>query len=371
MSVDSLITLLDRPEILVPSLLLSVLALIWVARRVRRITKSDRPDRALSRLAMLIGLGWSSEAVWELTGRIPEFPTELRVLVFFVLEVILVLSMIRAERHIRDHGWPGRSGTTAWVVACSMSVVAGAVSHSLAEALLRMAIPVLLTKQWWDGLFTGDVKRPDWITSWRWTPRRMLLWLGAIEPGKNDADTVNRERLIQQMTRLEFQRRHGSKRRRDRRRDRLARMSLSADDAMIAEVQARVERALWFEAKQAGIAATASPAGVPVRLAASRKDRRVLHRRSLRTLRLTHPKPRVTADQPPVADPRATQDIHHAARLIKSADAGLSQSQIARLVGTSPATVGRALRSTKQGSSETPEGKVNGHRPQLEEEIGR
>lgn len=359
MSVDTVLNLLDRPSVLIPGLVLSVLMLIWVARRVRKVVKSERPDEPLSNLAMLIGLGWSSEAVWELTGRIPDFPMQLRLLVFFVFEVLLVLAMIRARRNMREHHHPGRSGRTAWIVACVMAAVAGAASHSVPEALLRIAIPLLVTNQWWDGLIGEGAKRREDATSWRWTPRRLLLWLGAIEPGERDVESVNRERLIQQMTRLEFARRHGSPGRGERRAARLARMSLSADDDMIAQVRARVERATWFEAKQDGTPPATSPAGVPAVLAASRKGRRVLHRRSLRTLRLTHPKPRVTTDQPAVADPRTTQEKHDAARFIKSASPGLSQGQIARLLATSPATVGRALRSAGKP--------VNGSVPELEE----
>jgi hypothetical protein len=354
MTVD-LTALLERRDVLLGGLALSVLLLIWVARRVRKIARSERPDGPLSNLVMLVGLGWSSEAVWELTGR-AGFPTSLRLLMFFVLESLLVLAMIRSRRAMREHGHPGRSGRTAWIVASAMALVAAAVADSFAEAVLRGLIPLLVTLAWWDGLLGEGVKRREDVSSWRWTPRRLLLALGAIEPGDRDVETVHRERLVQQMTKLEFRRRHGSKRYTQRRAARLARLSLSADDLVIAEVRERVERATWFEAKQDDAPPAASPAGIPARLAASRKARRVLHRRSLRTLRLTHPKPRFTAAQPVSADDRTMQEKHEAARFIKSAAPGLSQGQIARLLATSPATVGRALRSANS---------INGSKPEL------
>lgn len=354
--------LIARPEILVGGLLASVLALA-LARRVRRIARSDRPDRALSRLAMLIGLGWSSEAIWELTGRIPGFPTELRFLVFFVLEVLLILSMIRAERHVRDHDWPGRSGTTAWVVACSMSVVAGAVSHSLAEALLRMAIPVLLTKQWWDGLFTGDVKRPEWVTSWRWTPRRLLLAVGAIEPGERDVQTVHRERLTQQMTRLEFRRRHGSTRSAERSAAKLARLSLSADDEVIAEVRRKVDRASWFKPTQADGPSARPVPGKSLGAAASERGRKVRHHSLIRRVRVTHPRPVIIAAQEPEPDPRSTQEIDDAICVMKTGDTALSHRKIAHLLRTSDAKVSRVLRR-KQNPSQP--AVVNGRQPDME-----
>lgn len=361
---DTIRQLAERPEVLVGGLLASVLILVWVARRVRRIAKSDRPDRALSRLAMLIGLGWSSEAIWELTGRIPGFPTELRFLVFFVLEVLLVLSMIRAERHVREHGWPGRSGNTAWVVAVAMSVVAGAVSHSVAEALLRMAIPVLLTKQWWDGLFTGDVRRPEWVTSWRWTPRRLLLALGAIEPGDSDVETVHRQRLTQQMTRLEFRRRHGSTRSATRAAAKLARLSLTADDDIVADVRSRVDRASWFEPTQAETGQGPAAGAIPAAAAASQRLRKVRHHSLVRKVHVTHPRPVIIAAQEPEPDPRSTQEIDDAICVMKTGDTALSHRKIAYLLRTSDAKVSRVLRRRQIPA---PPPVVNGRQP----EIGR
>lgn len=346
--------MLQRPEVLLGGLAVTVLVLVWIARRVRKVARSDRPDDALANLAMLVGLGWSSEAVWELTGR-AGFPTSLRLLMFFVLESLLLLAMIRAKRAMREYGHPGRSGRTAWIVASAMALVAAAVADSFAEAVLRLLIPLLVTLAWWDGLLGEGPKRRQDASSWRWTPRRLMLWLGAIEPGERDVETVHRERLIQQMTKLEFKRRHGADRFTERRAAKLARLSLTADDSVIDEVRERVGRALWFDPQHEDRPADASPAGVPAREAASRKARRVLHRRSLRTLRVTQPKPRFTAAQPVDADSRTTQEKHEAARFIKSAAPGLSQGQIARLVATSPATVGRALRSAK----------TNGNVPEL------
>ncbi|MBG0567922.1 hypothetical protein [Actinoplanes aureus] len=254
---DPLTPLAERREVLIAGLLLTVLALLWLARKVRKIATSDRPDDSLSNLVMLIGLGWSSEVVWEITRYRLHFPLGLTLLLFFIFESLLTLTMIRAKRHLREFGWPGRFGTTAWTIAACMALVAMVASHSLAEAVLRMAIPLLVVKQWWDGLIGGAAKRPADATAWRWTPRRLLLALGAIEPGERDVHAVHRERLTQQMTTLYHRLNHGSDRLKSRRTARLARLSLTADDAIIAEVKRRGDRATWFQA--------ADPHPVPTR----------------------------------------------------------------------------------------------------------
>ncbi|MEV6297873.1 hypothetical protein AB0M02_00535 [Actinoplanes sp. NPDC051861] len=346
--------LFERREVLL-GLLAAVLLLAWACRRIAR---SERPDGPLSRIAMLIGLGWSSEAIWELTGRIPGFPAGPRLLLFAVFEILLVVSMIRADRHVREHGWPGRAGNTAWTIAVSMGLVAAAVSHSLAEALLRLAIPLLLTKQWWDGLVGDQVHRPAWVTSWRWTPRRLLLRIGAIEPGERDVETVHRERLTQQMVRLEFRRRHGTDRQRERAAGRLARLSLSADDEIIGTVRAQVDRAMWFEE-------ASEPTPVPrvsAWLAAREKAVKVRERRPRRRVCAAHPIIRERPVQVPREDTRSAQQKELAVRAVKIVYPKLPQREIARVTDVPPSTVRGLLRALQPGQPTVP---VNGRHPEL------
>lgn len=358
MTVPTLPQLLDRTDVVVAGLALTALVLIWLARRVRRIARSERPDDALANLAMLIGLGWSSEVIWEITQNQLHFPIGLTLLLFFVLESLLLLAMMRAKRHVREFGWPGRFGTTAWIVAGSMSTVAVFASHSLAEAALRAAIPLLVTKQWWDGLVGGTAKRPETASSWRWTPRRLLLALGAIEPGERDVETVNRERVTQQMTRLEFRRRHGSPRQQERAARKLARMSLTADDDMISVVRQRVDRATWFEPTQHGAVAATSQQSITVGAAASARARRVRHGKALRKVHVAHPRPVVVAAQKPREEERETQEIDNVVRVIREAHPKLPLRQLARLAVTSEPTVRRALRRTQNPAPPPTNGRV-------------
>jgi hypothetical protein len=82
----------------------------------------------------------------------------------------------------------------------------------------------------------------------------------------------------------------------------------------------------------------------PQAAAATEKQRRVRHHRLVRTLRVTHPQPRVTAAQEPRQDPRATHEVDLVVCAIRDANPKLPQRQIARLAGVSDATVRRALR---------------------------
>jgi hypothetical protein len=340
----------------------ALLVAVWAIRKLRR---HDRPDRPLSRVAMLIGLGWSSEAVWELTGRIDGMPTGVRVLVFCVLEVMLVISMMRAERHVREHGWPGRAGNTAWTIAAVMAAVGAGVSSSLAEAAIRAAIPLLLTRQWWDGVKPEGAQRPEWVTSWRWTPRRLLLWLGAIEPGDRDVDTVHRERLTQQMVRLEFARRHAAERSSARAARRLARLSLSADDEMVTEVRTRVDRADWFNrAPEPEEPRTEEPArrlpqpSVPQARAAQHKTGRVRRMGIRRRVCAAHPVVRERTVQVAREDHRTAQEKALVVRAVKAAEPRMSQRRLARIVDLPESTLREIL---PRIAGPKPAQKTNGH----------
>lgn len=239
--------LLQLPWQLVVSAAVAVLlVVILLVRTARRIAQRTHKDELFSQITMIVALGWSADAMWIIARDKAHLPLGVTILLFTVFEASLLLSMSRAKKHLAEYGWPGRPGVTAWGIAGLMSVAAIVASTSIPEAIVRMFIPFMVTKLWWDGLVSGAPRRSSSTVSWRWTPRRLLLAVGAIEPGERDVETVHRERLTQTMTRLEYLRRHGSKKLVTRRGARLARLSLTADDAIIFEVRQRVSRATWF-----------------------------------------------------------------------------------------------------------------------------
>lgn len=346
-------TLTHNTTALIAALTLSAAVLLVITRKIRTIAKSDRPDEPLANLAMLIGLGWSSEAVWELTGRVG-FPISLRLLMFFVLETLLILAMIRAKRAMQELGHPGRSGRTAWIVASAMAAVAAGVSKSIAEGVLRLLIPLLVTNAWWDGLVGEDYQKPDTGKSTRrWTLRRFLLWIGAIEPGERDVETVHRDRLTQQMTTLYYLKLHGAERLRQRRTAKLAKLTLTADDAIVAEVMRRVRRTGWANSEPlpytpgdgAGHGDAPADAG-PERISAEGvthlKTRRFLPERPASAGRVTVP-PNRRVKAAASGDAGDADPATRAAHLVLTQK--ISHRRAAEVVGgTSAATVRRRLK---------------------------
>lgn len=225
----------------------AALVVLLVAGVVVRRARRGRPDRWMDTAALLLTLGWSAEGMWEVTTDTLHLPLGAVVIGLLVFEAQLGSAMMRANRHQDEHGHPGQHGRWAWCVAAAMATVASLAGNSPAEVALRIAIPLLAVGQWWMGLTADGTTAELGATSWRWTPRRLLLAVGAIEPGERDAETVDRDRLIRQMTRVEYRRRHAGKRTAHRYGRQLARLSLKADDDVIAEVRRRVDRATWWQ----------------------------------------------------------------------------------------------------------------------------
>jgi hypothetical protein len=243
--------LVGHQLLLVAALAVSAVALWGISRQVRKFARGSKKSKALTNIAMVMGFGWSSEAVWQVTGRL-HMGYELRIPLFAILELLLTIAMIRTEESLEKDGTPGRSGKTVWVISAGMSLIAAAASASLAEVLLRLIIPFFVTNTWWEGVASRVTKKTadgmDGPSTRRWTLRRFLLWIGAIEPGKNDIKTVHRERLTHQMTRLYYLKLHGWKKLSRRRDARLAKLTLVADDEILVEVMRRVRRTGWTKA---------------------------------------------------------------------------------------------------------------------------
>lgn len=339
---NKLTELTDGREVLLAGAAVAALILLVFARR---IAKANRPDDALSRVALVLGLGWSSEAAWELMAG---FPTSVRVAIFAVGEVILIVSMIRVARSVRETGRAGRAGQAVWIVASGMALVGLLAADNFGQGVLRSLVPLGLTLMWWQGVVPEGAKRADGPSSWRWTPRRLLLAIGALEPGERDVETVHRERMIQQMTRLEFRRRGASEDRRERLGAKLARLSLMADDEMIAEVRRRVARASWFTVVPLEHR-DASPAAGPV--AATSQHLMVPTRRI-----------RDAATRPVTSGDAISKEARRGVQLHRE---GLSLRIAADMAGTSEASIRRALKKLGDAGDATHATQMNGHQHQL------
>lgn len=242
MSVDSILVWANdyRASLILAGLVATIAVAIWATRRAIR---SGRPDTWLSRVALLAGFGWSAEGMWEVATQTLHLSTGFAIGVFTFFEIQLLTSMLRAERAQKLFNHPGRHGTSAWMTALVAGGIAATAGDSTAEMLLRLAVPLMVTNQWWVGM-TGDgvTRRVDAIT-WTLTPRRLLVALRLARPGEQELATVDQRRQELAIARVSH-RLHTSQstKKRARFQRRLHKLAMHADDATLDAARQHLER---------------------------------------------------------------------------------------------------------------------------------
>lgn len=249
------------PVLLATLVLVALVLVVLLVRAVRR----GRADRWVSNVAGVAVLALSAEGMWAVAREKLHLPALLAACVFFVAEAAMLSSAMQANRHQARHiglrmqaeaatgperdrllgearRWnPAKHARAVWIIAAGAGVIVSLNSHSLVEVPLRLALPLLAAYLWWNSLTDGGVTRDADPSSWRWTPRRLLLWIGAIEAGERDAVEINRERRIGAMTTVARRLHRGGPLHRVHE-SRLERLALAADAGMVREVRERVDR---------------------------------------------------------------------------------------------------------------------------------
>lgn len=220
--------------------LIAVLLLAaWLFRRKHR----DKLATRITAAATLLGLGWSAQGMWDTAVNHYHLETVVAWVLFVVFEAMLAARMLKAHQYRKDQARRGRHVASVWIIACVMALVVS-LGEGLQQAPARLAIPLLVAYGWYVDLTADDDPATKPKTSLRWTPRRFALWAGIIEPGAQDAQTINRKRLRDRITRLAFRMDVGATWLNDvfNRDHRLKRLLTLADDADVADVRARLAR---------------------------------------------------------------------------------------------------------------------------------
>jgi hypothetical protein len=245
MTTDSLLTdVLDRlARVDWPAVLLVAVPAALALVVVFALT-SEKKDRRVALIATTIGLTWMAQGMWQAATTVYHVPALFAGVLFLLFETFMLSAMLRANRFRTDHERRARPVHFVW----SLAVIGGtvvALAEGWHQAPLRFVVPLLVAWNWHLDLTGDDDPESQQPTSWRWTPRRLLLAIGALEPGARDAVTIDRERLTARMTMLSFRRARGDSRVSDllRRDVRLAKLALSADDAIVADMHTRLARA--------------------------------------------------------------------------------------------------------------------------------
>ncbi|GIH70371.1 hypothetical protein [Sphaerimonospora thailandensis] len=168
------------------------------ASRTARRAASGRPSEdLLTVVAASIATGVSAQGMWRFSGDVLGFDGPLQVGLFAFLEVAMVTSAVRARRNMRENYSAGIDGLAVWAMTCLSAVLSAMDAASFAEAVFRLAAPLVAAWLWERGMAIERRK----ITGrkrihWRLTPERILVRLGLAETADRTAEQVDTQRRL-------------------------------------------------------------------------------------------------------------------------------------------------------------------------------
>jgi UDP-N-acetylmuramyl pentapeptide phosphotransferase/UDP-N-acetylglucosamine-1-phosphate transferase len=177
------------------ALLLLATILIVAIRWLRRTTRPG--EDILTIVAACIATGVSAQGMWRFSGDVLGFDGPLRLLLFAFIEVAVITSAVRARRNMRENYSAGIDGIAVWALTSLSAVLSSMDARSVAEALFRLAAPLVAAWLWERGMaierrrITGKSR-----INWRITPERILVRLGLAEAGERTASEVDAQRRL-------------------------------------------------------------------------------------------------------------------------------------------------------------------------------
>ncbi|WP_307827328.1 hypothetical protein [Planomonospora sp. ID82291] len=175
-----------------------VRAVSRVATRLFQRYVAPRPvEDVLTIVAASIATGVSAQGMWRFSGDVLGFDGPLRLLLFAFIEVAVITSAVRARRNMRENFSAGIDGVAVWALTCLTAVLSSMDARSVAEAVFRLAAPLVAAWLWERGMaierhrISGRSR-----IHWRLTPERMLVRIGLAEVSDRTASEVDAHRRL-------------------------------------------------------------------------------------------------------------------------------------------------------------------------------
>ncbi|GGO26634.1 hypothetical protein GCM10010116_53440 [Microbispora rosea subsp. aerata] len=178
-------------------LTLAFFALRALVRLFRRWASTRPTEDVLTIVAASIATGVSAQGMWRFSGDVLGFDGPLRLLLFAFIEVAVITSAVRARRNMRENYSAGIDGVAVWVFTSLSAVLSSMDARSVAEAVFRLAAPLVAAWLWERGMAIERVR----ITgrgriNWRITPERVLVRIGLAEASDRTASEVDAHRRL-------------------------------------------------------------------------------------------------------------------------------------------------------------------------------
>ncbi|WP_248964443.1 hypothetical protein [Sphaerisporangium perillae] len=167
------------------------------ARAYRRFAENRPAEDILTIVAASIATGVSAQGMWRFSGDVLGFDGPLRLLLFAFIEVAVITSAVRARRNMRENYSAGIDGIAVWALTSLSAVLSSLDARSLAEAIFRLAAPLVAAWLWERGMAIERVRLTGRSRiKWRITPERAMVRLGLAEVSDRTASEVDAHRRL-------------------------------------------------------------------------------------------------------------------------------------------------------------------------------
>lgn len=179
-------------------------AIFYGARKARARdvskTKASPIEDWLTRSVATIATGVSAEGMWRFTRDVLLLEGPLQIALFAFIELSMVTEAVRARRNMREHGSAGLDGIAVWALACLTAVLSSMDARQPAEAVFRLASPLVAAWMWERGMRLERRRlRGTTRVHWRITPERVLVWLRLADARDRTASEVDAVRRLKKV----------------------------------------------------------------------------------------------------------------------------------------------------------------------------
>jgi hypothetical protein len=167
--------------------------------------KLDLLGRFFDWAAVIVAVALSAEGMWEAATEKLGLGPGKALLLFAFAELAMLRAARRARVKVHAKKKPGVYGFMVWGIAIAAGLIAASNAPNTTEFMIRLGAPLLVAGQWWADLLDKlRALNPDGdeTSSWVWTPRRIGVHFGLIQPDKQDLKKVDRTRRVRRMVRL-------------------------------------------------------------------------------------------------------------------------------------------------------------------------
>jgi hypothetical protein len=242
--------------------LLLIAAFALVIRYALRHARSTPRSRLIAGYVFALSLFWMGEGQFEVMTRPEsgfEVPWGVALFACGIFEGFLAQAYYQAEEYRREYGHPGPAGPRMWFIGLAGAAVAASAAASVTEYLFRLVVPVMAVWGIWtilrapraDDSAAVKARRQEQEdrrrATWAWTPRSILVAVGAMRPEAISTTAAEEERQVRKLAALgdliaaaPASNWHWL---RDRRERKLRKLTRTATAGQLAEAAARVARA--------------------------------------------------------------------------------------------------------------------------------